>query len=321
MEEAIKNFHTQFLWKPQIQNADKLPPAKKFVVGGMGGSHLAAGLLHLINPELDLVIHRDYGLPILAAAPDCLYIASSYSGNTEETVNFAEEALKKGYTVATVSVGGKLLEFAQKNNLPHIVILDTKIQPRSALGFSLLALAVLVGDKKLLNELPLLAENLNPDALEEKGQTLSKELRSFVPVIYSSTRNSAIAYNWKIKFNETGKIPAFYNVFPELNHNEMTGFDAIQTTEGLSRQFHFIFLTDTADHPQIQKRMDVCVKLYKERGLAVATMPLEGRNTPEKIFSSLLIADWTAFHTSKLYGTEAEQVPMVEEFKKLITSH
>ena len=182
------------------------------------------------------------------------------------------------------------------------------------------ALTALIQKEGLLTELAELGATLLPETLEEKGKELAEALRDSVPVIYASTRNSAVANNWKIKFNETGKIPAFYNVFPELNHNEMTGFDVTETTEGLSRKFHFIFLTDTVDHPKIQRRMAVCKKLYEQRGFQVTEVPLEGASTLERIFTSLLTADWTALHLSRIYGTEAEQVPMVEEFKKLISN-
>jgi len=318
MEEAIRNFNTQFEWKPVVANAQKLPKASTFVVGGMGGSHLSADLLSVYAPSLDIYVHRDYGIPAHVDGADALYIASSYSGNTEETLDFAIAALKKGYAVATVSVGGKLLEFAKANDLPHIVIPDTHIQPRCALGFAMVALAKLIGDETLLRELATLSEVLKPEELREAGKKLSESLRSAVPVVYASAGNTAVAYNWKIKLNETGKIPAFYNVLPELNHNEMTGFDITGSTEGLSRRFHFLFLSDTDDHPQTQKRMKVTRKLYEDRGLRTTEVALWGHSKLERIFTSLLIADWTALHISEVYGTEAEQVPMVEEFKRLI---
>jgi glucose/mannose-6-phosphate isomerase len=258
-------------------------------------------------------------LPHLSHAKERLWVASSYSGNTEETIDFAKRALKRGYPVAAISIGGTLIEFAVAQGLPHIVIPDTKIQPRGALGFALVGLAAFLRDKALLLELHALASQLKPSALEKKGKTLAGALRGKAPVVYSSTRNQAIAYNWKIKFNETGKIPAFYNVFPELNHNEMTGFDIIAATRKLSRVFHFIFLTDRADHPQIQTRMAVCKKLYEVRGLPVTEVALQGRSVLERIFSSLILADWTALHLSRKYGTEAQEVPMVETFKRLIT--
>ena len=159
---------------------------------------------------------------------------------------------------------------------------------------------------------------LAPETLRGAGQKLANELRSKIPVIYASARNAAVAYNWKIKMNETGKIPAFYNVIPELNHNEMTGFDVSEKTKKLSENFHFVFLTDAADHSQIKKRMTVCKKLYENRGLAVTTIALSGDAVFEKIFNSLLLADWAALHTALSYGVSPDGVPMVEEFKKMI---
>ena len=319
MEEAIRDFHTQFAWEPVVVNAERLKERSKFVVGGIGGSNLAAGLLASLRPQLNIVIHRDYGLPHLSDAKERLWLASSYSGNTEETIDFAKFARKKGYAVATISVGGTLLKFAKKERLPHIVIPNTGIQPRSALGFSVLAIAKLIGREHILRELHRLSTMLKPESLRAKGEKLSRILKGKVPIICASTRNREVAYNWKIKFNETGKIPAFYNVFPELNHNEMTGFDVISATKALSRAFHFVFLTDIADHPKIQKRMSVCKKLYTDRNFSVTEVALKGGSTLERIFSSLLIADWTALHFSRTYGTEAEKVPMVEQFKRLIT--
>ena len=349
MEEAIRQFNTQFEWKPTVVNGEQLSLGgstskrgleveplgfRKFILDGMGGSHLAADLLLAYRPEIDLSVFSDYGIPSLPPArlKDALLIASSFSGNTEEPIDFAEKALAKGLPLAVIAKGGKLLEFAKIHNLSHVALPPTKIQPRSGLGFQILALAALLREESLLRELAELASALRPAELEGKGKELAAALRGEIPVIYASARNQAIAYNWKIKFNETGKVPSFFNIFPELNHNEMTGFDITPTTEGLSRKFHFIFLTDSADHPKIGKRMQMMKKLYEDRGLSVTEMPIEdtppaedgsapldrGDNRLQKMFSSLLIADWTALHLSKIYGTEAEQVPMVEEFKRLI---
>jgi glucose/mannose-6-phosphate isomerase len=136
--------------------------------------------------------------------------------------------------------------------------------------------------------------------------------------VYASGRNRAIAENWKIKFNETGKIPSFYNVVPELNHNEMTGFDSKGRTAPVSRHFHFVFLKDGGDDRRITKRMSVLEKLYKDRGFKAEIVLLQGKNEVHKIFNALNLADWTAYHTGLLYAVDPEQVPMVEEFKKLI---
>lgn len=320
MEEAIKNFPKQFDWKPEIENKENWKQYQGYVLAGMGGSHLQGDVFQTVVPGFNLSVHQDYGLPAwpLEVLKTYLVIASSYSGNTEETVSAFEEAIEKGVPVAVLATGGKLLELAKQHQAPYIQIPDTGIQPRSALGFTFLALAKMVGKEDIIQEAAKLAVDLDVQGAMAKGRKLAEILQSKVPVVYASQKNYSLAYNWKIKFNETGKIPAFYNLFSELNHNEMTGFDVVESTKQLSEKFHFIFLKDGNDHPQIQKRMDITKKLYEQRGLGVEVVPLEGDSTLKKVFSSLLIADWTALSLSKFYHTEPEQVPMVEEFKKLI---
>jgi glucose/mannose-6-phosphate isomerase len=136
--------------------------------------------------------------------------------------------------------------------------------------------------------------------------------------VYASRQNAPIAYIWKIKLNETGKIPAFMNVLPELNHNEITGFYARPATHALVRPFHFITLKDGSDDPRVAKRMGLLVKGYRGRGLPATAVPLRGANVFHKIFSSLLLADWCAYHLACATGADPEEVPVQEEFKRLM---
>ncbi len=320
MHDAIMNFGKQFDYVPEIINKENLGDFKHVVVLGMGGSHLAADVIKNINPKLDIWVHKDYGLPEASDEffKESLIIASSYSGNTEEIIDGLNTALAKGYASAVIAVGGKLLEIAEENHLPFIKLPDTGIQPRSALGFSVVALSHFLEDKELIGEIETIKGKLNPEEFIEAGKAIADNLKSKVPVVYASRKNFSLANNWKIKFNETGKIPAFFNLFPELNHNEMTGFDINPKNKSLSENIAVIFLKDSTDHPQIQKRFDVTKKMYEDRGVMTVELILSGKSAAEKIFKSLLVADWAAFYTAEIYGSESEQVPMVEEFKKLI---
>lgn len=314
MYEAIKNFSKQFLFKPEIQNKEKLSKKSSFVALGMGGSALAPLLLKTWKPELDILIHRDYGLPETELA-NKLIVLSSYSGNTEEVIDAFQKAKEKNLSMAVISTGGKLLSLAKENNVPYIQMPDTGIQPRLALGLSIKAFLKILGEEEELKRIKDLAISLNPADYEEAGKKLAGKMKNHIPVIYASTRNFSLAYNWKIKFNETGKIPAFHNVFPELNHNEMTGFDA---NKELSENFYFVILKDEQDSPKILKRMEILESLLKARGLKVETIELKGEIW-QKMFASILLADFAAYYTALGYGMEPEQVPMVEEFKKLIS--
>ncbi len=321
IRDALNNFPQQFGYEPKIENESALKRLDKFIVCGMGGSHLAADLLKIWKPDVDVIIHKDYGLPPLTNEDleSRLLILSSYSGNTEEVIDSFERGKSRGLAMAIIAVGGKLLTLAKEENIPYIQLPDTGVQPRMALGFSFRALLKLIAAESALRETDNL-KNLPAADLEIRGEALAARLKGMIPVIYSSQQNYGIAYNWKIKFNETGKIPAFCNVFPELNHNEMNGFDAMEGTRELSQKFHFIFLRDREDDPRIGKRMAVLERLYRDRGFEVDVFDLDGETVFRKIFASLLLADWAAMYIAETYSVEAEQVPMVEEFKKLITS-
>ena len=277
MYEAIKNFNKQFAYEPEIVNKEALAKKTGFISIGMGGSNLAPKILNTWKPSLNVSIRSDYGLPDLPIEElkQKLVILSSYSGNTEEPVDAFKQAKEKDLSMAVIATGGELLKLAIENKIPYIQLPDTGIQPRSALGFSVKAFLKLIGEEDELKKISKLAETLNPIAYEEKGKALAETIKGYIPVIYTSTRNFSIAYNWKIKFNETGKIPAFYNLVPELNHNEMTGFDVKDSTWELSGKFHFFVLKDNEDDPRILKRMEVLEKLYKDRNLKVETIDLD----------------------------------------------
>ncbi len=323
MYEAIKNFSAQFLFEPKIENETELPAATHFVVAGMGGSHLAADLINIRIPELKLAVHHDYGLPLFDkdAYKENLFIASSYSGNTEETLDSYEKARAQEYAVAAISTGGKLLDYARRDRVPFIQLPDTGIQPRAALGFSTRALLKLFREDSALHETRSLGEHLKPEEFEEQGKALAERLRGKIPLIYTSRRNAPLGYAWKIKFNETAKIPAFCNNFPELSHNEMTGFDRAASTRDLSERMCVIMLKDARDGERVQKRMDITATMLRERGVSVEALTLKEGIGFYTIFSTLLIADWTSYYTALYYGVEPEEVPMVEELKKRITLH
>ncbi|MBI4085832.1 MAG: hypothetical protein HY433_01145 [Candidatus Liptonbacteria bacterium] len=317
--DDIKNSSKQFTWEPKIENASALKKFKKFIVVGMGGSHFPADIIKTWRPDFQVISWSNYGLPPLPPKElkEHLIIASSYSGNTEETIDGFELALKKKLNVAVMASGGKLVAMAEILKLPYAKV-PSGVQPRSALGYMLKATLALMGERQALTDLSKLTKTFRSKSYEKKGKELARKLKGSVPAIYASPRNYSIVYNWKIRFNETGKIPAFYNLIPEMNHNEMSGFDATRSAAPLSRHFYFIFLKDKDDHPQIIKRMDVMRRIFTNRGFRSEVILLGGKNCWEKIFSSIMLADWTSYYTGKQYHAEPEAVKMIEEFKRLV---
>lgn len=321
--DTIKNFQEQLRFTPEIENEGAWQRKKFFIVAGMGGSHLAADILKVWKPELPLMVHHNYGLPPLSDEflQDAALIVSSYSGNTEEIIDSFEEAGNGGVMRSAISIGGALLAKAKESGTAYVRLPDAGIQPRLAVGFMVKAILAFMGERDALKEITSLADFFSPESYESEGRALAGRIKGFVPIVYASQKNAALAQNWKIKFNETGKIPSFWNSFSELNHNEMTGFDVAGATKPLSEKFCFVFLKDESDNPRIQRRFAITAELFRARGFMVEEIILSGKSVWEKIFGALVLGDWVAYYTAKGYGVEAEEVPMVEELKEFLRSH
>ena len=316
MFDSILKFAEQLSFKPEIKNGPIDAHGKKIIFAGMGGSCLAGDLLQIFDPSADIVSHRDYGLPAIPqnTLAESLLIASSYSGNTEETLDFLEHALRIGLRPAVIASGGKLLARAEEERLPYIQIPDNVIQPRVAVGLSLKALAMLAGRHDLISELERIATVLIPKSEENEGKRIAEALSGFIPLVYSSNPNRAIAYNWKIKINETAKTAIFTNVFSELNHNELAGF--AKNEKAPRAPFKLLLIRDSEDHKRVQKRIDITASLLHEQGIDAVETNLSGTTRIERALRSLVTADWAAYHLARAYGVDPDTIPAIEEFKK-----
>ncbi len=317
IQEAIKNFSKQLEYRPEIENQASFKKCGKFVVAGMGGSNLAVGVIKSWKPKLDVIIHRDYGLPDMEERElkERLIILSSYSGTTEETIGAFNEALSRELPLIIIATGGKLLELAQKNDAPYIRLPDIKAHPRFAIGLSIKATLKAMGEDSILNNITGEAESLNVDDYKEAGRDLARSLENKIPLIYSSIHIRSLAYFWKINFNETAKTPAFFSVFPELNHNEMIGF----TDGGFTDKFAFVFLADPDDEPRIQKRMAVTAKIFEDKGFTILKADIVGPSLWHKSFASILTAFWTSYYLAEYYKVDPGDMAMIEEFKKCLS--
>lgn len=294
-------------------------------VSGMGGSALPANLLRIYLNSLysqdpkncksfGVFQNRFYSLPH-EAYNNCLNFFCSYSGTTEETLSSLAEAIKHNLPSVGFTTGGKLAELCRANKIP-CVILPAGIQPRYATGyFFSVMLQVLINSglvPDITANLQSLAESLEKNMLqlEEQGQKIAQQLVGKIPIIYSSTKFKSLAMIWKIKINENAKTPAFYNFFPELNHNEMVGWTLPQG------KFHVLTLLDKNDHPQNIKRMRITANLLKEKGIDTTVIEMENADVLQTMFATLLLGDWTAYYLALEYGQDPNPVEMVEDLKK-----
>jgi glucose/mannose-6-phosphate isomerase len=314
MKEIIRTYNTQFKFIPQIVNEHLIKKNyKQIVLCGMGGSHLPAGILKTIEPGIDIYVHKDYDMPPYSKSflESSLLIASSHSGNTEEVISFYKKT-KQLYDlpVLCISTGGELIDLAQKNNDPYIVLLQTDFVPRTALGISTLALASVLKDKNIYYKIQNLI--LDIDEIEKNAIDIYQKFNAKVPIFYASNQNLHLAYNWKIKFNETAKQASFYNVFPESNHNEIESYEFMEDTQS----FMPCLIRDTEDHPRIQKRFDVFEEILKEKNIPYIVLDISHSDVCQKAFKTIVLGDFVTGMLAEEKGVPQAEVPLIEDFKK-----
>ncbi|MBI1982432.1 MAG: bifunctional phosphoglucose/phosphomannose isomerase [Candidatus Levybacteria bacterium] len=299
-------------------------------ISGMGGSALPANLLRTYCNSLfknhpqyrpfEIYINRYYSLPPQSYAPNALNFIVSYSGNTEETISALEEANQNRLPFVGFSSGGKVEELCKMYGAPHVKlpVPYPNFQPRMGTGYffgSMLQILVNQGFMPdTTKEMLSLAAKLNNRMVEfeKTGVALARKLKGKTPVIYASPKYKPVAMIWKIKINENAKTPAFWNFFPEANHNEMVGFTNPQG------KFFIVMLKDLEDNPKNLKRYEATAGLLLEKGVESEIIKMEGNDVFYKMFSSILLADWTSYCLALEYGQDPTPVDMVEKLKKIL---
>jgi glucose/mannose-6-phosphate isomerase len=292
------------------------------VVAGMGGSALPGDLLLATNATtVPLTIHRSYDLPRMVSHQP-LVIVSTYSGNTEESLSAYVAAKTAGYGLLANTAGGKLAEWSQRDGVPLSKIDFPGMQPRhtSLASFTGMAIALMNSGLSTLtaDDLRTAASTLASviASLEAPAKQLAETLKGKIPVFTASNTLAFAAKNFKIQTNENAKQPAFWNEFPELNHNEMLGFSELQKTVGADIPLHVVMLRAATDHPRIRARFEVTSELYRQWGLETTIIDIQGQTLFDQLLYAMGFGLWTAYYLAMAYGIDPVPVGGVEDFKK-----
>lgn len=321
MYQGIKNFPNQFIKAVEWANDVKITgQINKIVITGMGGSALPGDIVktYLNEMTIPIEISRSYSITTPIDESTLVFV-SSFSGNTEETISSFDEALNKKAKIIIVSAGGKLEDLAKEHNLPFIKIIkeSQNFQPRFATGYffgifiKILSNCGIIADRQ--KELIEISQFLKQLEVEKEAELLAGKLVDSIPIIYTSDKYElSLARIIKIKFNENSKVQAFYNSFPELNHNEMVGFTNIKGN------YYFVMIEDTDDHPRNKKRMLIFKDILKDKKLNFTSLTMQGKTPLTKIFSTLYFFDFVSYYLALEYGIDPTPVEMVEGFKKAL---
>jgi glucose/mannose-6-phosphate isomerase len=296
------------------------------VYAGMGGSALAA-LISRSWPgySLPFEVCRQYQIPAYVSERT-LFIAASNSGNTEETLSALAEAETKDAKIVIIAGGGKLAEIAAQKNYPYFKLPKAE-QPRYAVFYNLVALlttleaAGLLGESDISAELEKASKFLTeavkawlptvPTA-ENEAKKLANELAGKSGVVYGGPLMSPAAYKWKISFNENAKNIAWWNEFPEFNHNEFIGW----SSHPVQKPYSVIELRSSLEHPRVQKRFEVSERLLSGKRPAPHVVNVQGESLLQQLVWAITFGDFVTIYLALLNNLNPAPVELVEKLKK-----
>ena len=286
----------------------------RIIITGMGGSALPGEILksYLWHFKIPIEVNKNYSLPEYISSRTLVF-AVSYSGNTEETIEAYRHAYRKNCKLVAVTSGGKLAELAKKIK-KDLVLVKSGIQPRQAYGYLFFSILRILQNSGIVEkqdkEVDKLITVLKKDIYKSKAKELSTRLFGKIPIIYTSQRLYAIAYKWKINFNENSKIHAFCNYFPELNHNEMVGYTH------KNGDYYCVIIKDDYDDRRIKKRMSITKDVISRKKIPALELNITGISNMVKIFSTIYIGDWVSYIIALKSKIDPTPVDIVEDFKK-----
>jgi glucose/mannose-6-phosphate isomerase len=299
------------------------------VILGMGGSAVGGDIvrgLAVAESKLPVWVHRDYGLPAFVDE-NTLVIASSYSGNTEETLSAFAKSLETRSQKLVITSGGRLQHLAEDEGIPVFVV-DYQAPPRAAFPHNFVPLVGifqklgLLGDKAAdMQEVVDILNSLSGDFIEttplasNPAKQLAAKLRGHVAVTYGAEMLTGIAQRWKAQFNENSKAWAFFESFPELNHNAVVGYEF--PSEAKERIF-VLMLRSSSLRPRNLLRYEATAELLSKAGIAYEFADARGESSLAQVLSLVLLGDYASFYLAMLNEVDPTSIDAIDFVKQYL---
>lgn len=290
---------------------------RNVLICGMGGSGIGGNLVaNWLDRELKVPVHvaKDYQIPGFVNEYT-LVIASSYSGNTEETLACVDAAIHKKAQVTAICSGGELASRCETNGFDYIQVPGGN-PPRTALAFSLVQLLAIFHKKGLVSSNGL-SEIANAGTLilteksfiQDEARKLAKFLHGKVPVLYASTAYEPVLIRARQQFNENSKVLCWQHVIPEMNHNELVGWG------GGDDRFAVVFFENEDIHPRNQKRIEITKEKVSDKTKQVMTVRSKGKNLIERSVYLIHLVDWASFYLAEMKQVDAMDISVIDYLK------
>ncbi len=302
-------------------------PIVNVVVAGMGGSALAAIVVKAWLKERLMIpfeVLRSYDVPAYIGE-NTLFIASSYSGNTEEVLSALEQAELKGAQIGIIASGGQLIDTAASYRIAHVA-LPADLQPRMAVIYNLRALVGLLVNFDIVGREQLDVIQMNAAWLRDEStrwgadvptdrnyaKQLALEAVGKTPVFYGGALTAPVAYKWKISWNENAKNVSFWNEYSEFNHNEFLGW----TSHPVEKPFAIFDLVSSFEHPQILKRFEISDRLLSGMRPKSTVINLAGDSVIAQLLWGSILADFASIYVAILNNVDPTPVRLIEKLKQ-----
>ncbi len=335
MLSIIRSFPQQWKEAAALGQEFHHPPdyrkLDKIVVTGLGGSAMGGDILcSYLNEEvkIPIFVNRRYTLPHFVDE-NTLLLVVSYSGNTEETISAYHQGVDLSAKMVAVTSGGKLRELGEAKGIP-LIIVPPGMPPRTALGHLFLPLLIILeklglvkAKGKDIEETGFLLEELSqrwdPSSSDRNlPKNLARKLLGKLPLIYGSEPLKAVCLRWKTQINENSKSLAYPVVFPELNHNEIIGWEGM---EELRERLEIVILRDKGDQERIEKRIEITKSVLGERAGGIEEAWSEGKSLLARLFSLIYLGDWVSFYLAILSNIDPTPVKSIDLLKKRLAEY
>ncbi len=315
------------LWKVQSAGLEPWDSPGGLIVAGMGGSGIGGALAGAAlgdTASRPIFTSRAYGLPAWTT-PDTTVLCASYSGDTEETLAAYEAAGALGARRLVVTTGGRLARQARNDGVTVIPVAGG-FQPRAAVAYMFVAaleVAALCGAGPRMNSaIDVAAEHLEscvvewgPDAAADSlAKRIAMAIHGSVPLIYGAGLTAPIAYRWKTQINENAKLPAFAHELPEVDHNEICGWEGAAEIG----RFSAIFLEDADLHPRVSERIALTEELIADCAHATFRVGTLGQGAVERVMSLVLLGDLISLYLAVLRGVDPTPVEVLDRLKSAL---
>ncbi|MGE0770617.1 MAG: bifunctional phosphoglucose/phosphomannose isomerase [Cyclobacteriaceae bacterium] len=325
MRKNIEGFTRQLADALRIgQAVDLVRPGsdiRNILITGMGGSGIGANLVESLTfgrVPIPLSVCKGYNIPQYVS-PHTLFIALSYSGNTEETLAAIQKAMLKRAHIICITSGGKMLELAKEYNLFYIQVPSGSPSPRAMLGYMMISLLNALYHTNLIGA-AFIKETENAieyldrgeKAIQAQAELIAKKLVGKLPIIYCDGRLHAMAVRFQNQLNENAKHLAHVNTFPEMNHNEIVGW---QFPEQILSRSQVIYMYSDHDHVRVEKRMEICRDIFEKKSNPIIDIIGEGASLLEQYYYLIHLTDWISYFLAKENNTDPDPVEAIDFLK------